>query len=81
LINHNGNKILYCADLYPSPHHVSLPWIMAYDMQPLVTLTEKEKIMQEAFENNYTLFFEHDKDVECGKLIQTERGIKISIIN
>ena len=77
LINHNGNKILYCADLYPSPHHVSLPWIMAYDMQPLVTLNEKEKIMKEACNNNYTLFFEHDKDAECAKLVQTEKGIKV----
>jgi glyoxylase-like metal-dependent hydrolase (beta-lactamase superfamily II) len=77
LINYNGNKILYCADLYPSPHHVSLPWIMAYDMQPLVTLNEKEKIMKEACVNNYTLFFEHDKDAECAKLVQTEKGIKV----
>jgi glyoxylase-like metal-dependent hydrolase (beta-lactamase superfamily II) len=77
LINYNGNKILYCADLYPSPHHVSLPWIMAYDMQPLVTLNEKEKIMKEACDSNYTLFFEHDKDAECAKLVQTEKGIKV----
>jgi len=46
-------------------------------MQPLVTLNEKEKIMKEACDNNYTLFFEHDKDAECTKLVQTEKGIKV----
>mgnify|MGYP000672121335 CR=1 FL=1 len=37
----------------------------------------KEKIMKEACVNNYTLFFEHDKDAECAKLVQTEKGIKV----
>ncbi len=77
LINYNGNKVLYCADLYPSPHHVSLPWVMAYDMQPLVTLTEKKLIMEQAVAENWTLFFEHDAYTECATLVNTEKGIKV----
>jgi glyoxylase-like metal-dependent hydrolase (beta-lactamase superfamily II) len=77
LINNGADKILYCADLYPSPHHINLPWIMGYDMQPLVTLSEKQIMMQEAIDNDYTLFFEHDASVECAKLLHTEKGIKV----
>jgi glyoxylase-like metal-dependent hydrolase (beta-lactamase superfamily II) len=77
LITNDTQKILYCADLYPSPHHVNVPWIMGYDMQPLVTITEKEKMMHEAVDNDYTLFFEHDANIECAKLINTEKGVKV----
>ncbi len=77
LINYNGQNILYCADLFPSHLHVPLPWIMAYDMQPLLTLQEKKTILQDAITNNYTLFFEHDNLAEAATLVQTDKGIKV----
>ncbi|MBP6456085.1 MAG: MBL fold metallo-hydrolase [Chitinophagaceae bacterium] len=76
LINYNGKKILFCADLIPAMAHISLPWVMAYDMQPLITLNEKRKIIQQAFDENWILFFEHDYEIECCSLQQTERGIR-----
>jgi glyoxylase-like metal-dependent hydrolase (beta-lactamase superfamily II) len=75
LINNNGQSILYCADLIPSAQHLSIPWVMAYDMQPLITLTEKQQILQEAVDNNYLLYFEHDANTEACTLQQTERGV------
>ncbi|MEP7268012.1 MAG: MBL fold metallo-hydrolase [Saprospiraceae bacterium] len=53
-------KILYCADLFPAVHHIPLPYIMAYDMQPLITLKEKETILTRAINEDIALFFEHD---------------------
>lgn len=76
-INYNGTTILYCADLFPSAAHISMPWIMAYDMRPLDTLTEKKKILNEAVANNWVLFFEHDNDIECCTLQGTDRGVKM----
>jgi glyoxylase-like metal-dependent hydrolase (beta-lactamase superfamily II) len=78
LINYNGQKILYCADLIPSAAHISLPWVMGYDMRPLDTLSEKEKVFNEAIENNWLLFFEHDRLNELGSLQQTEKGARIN---
>jgi len=75
-INYNNQDILYCADLLPSKAHISLPWIMSYDMRPLDTLQEKKRILQEAADHNWLLFFEHDNTVELCSLQQTERGIK-----
>jgi hypothetical protein len=49
---------------------------MAYDMQPLLSLQEKRSFLKEAVENDYILFFEHDKEHECCTLQQTERGIR-----
>jgi glyoxylase-like metal-dependent hydrolase (beta-lactamase superfamily II) len=72
-----GDKtIVYCADLFPSMAHLPLPYVMAYDTRPLLTLDEKKKFLDEAVANNHYLFFEHDRSVECCSLKQTERGIR-----
>jgi glyoxylase-like metal-dependent hydrolase (beta-lactamase superfamily II) len=57
--------IIYVADLIPSAHHVGLPYIMGYDIRPLVTLDEKTTFLKEVAEKGYYLFLEHDKDTEC----------------
>lgn len=75
-IDYKNQTILYCADLLPSKAHISLPWIMSYDMRPLDTLNEKKQLLQEAADQNWLLFFEHDNTVELCSLQQTERGIK-----
>jgi glyoxylase-like metal-dependent hydrolase (beta-lactamase superfamily II) len=80
LINYNGQKIFYCADLIPSAAHISLPWVMGYDMRPLDTLNEKQKVFNEALENNWLLFFEHDRVNELGSLQQTEKGVRLNEI-
>jgi hypothetical protein len=51
---------------------------MGYDMRPLDTLSEKEKVFNEAIENNWLLFFEHDRLNELGSLQQTEKGARIN---
>ena len=76
-IDYNGTTIFFCADLIPSVAHISMPWVMAYDMRPLDTLREKRSILNEAVANNWVLFFEHDPKVECCTLQQTDKGIKV----
>lgn len=78
LINYKGKQVLYMADLLPSAGHLPLPYVMAYDMFPLKTLTEKKKILTEALEKEYILYFEHDPVNECCTLTQTEKGIRLN---
>ena len=75
-ITYNGKTIVYMADLLPSTGHIPLPYVMAYDMFPLTTLHEKKAFLQEAVDNEYILFFEHDPINECCTLQQTEKGIR-----
>ncbi len=77
LIDYKGKQILYMADLLPSVGHLPLPYVMAYDMFPLQTLTEKKVFLTEALNKNYILFLEHDPVNECCTLQQTERGIRL----
>ena len=65
---------VYPADLIPSAWHVRLPYIMAYDIQPLVTLEEKTRLLEEAVEHNYQLIYEHDPVKESSFIRKDERG-------
>lgn len=76
VIRYKGRTIVYMADLLPSVAHLPLPYVMSYDMFPLQTLEEKKAFLQEALENDYVLFFEHDPLVECCTLQVTDRGIR-----
>jgi glyoxylase-like metal-dependent hydrolase (beta-lactamase superfamily II) len=75
-INYKGKTIVFTADLLPAVAHIPLPYVMAYDMFPLTTLMEKKLFLNEALENDYILFFEHDPRIECCNLQMTERGIR-----
>jgi len=70
----NGKKMLYCADALPSRWHIGMPYVMAYDIRPLVTLEEKASMLLEAVKEHHILFFEHDPEVECGTVRQENSG-------
>jgi len=74
----DGKKTLvYVTDFIPSSSHVQLSFICAYDINPLVTVDEKQEFLEEAVEKNYTLFFEHDIHTECCSLQRTAKGIRV----
>ena len=76
-INYKGKTLVFMADLLPSVGHIPLPYVMGYDTRPLITLTEKEKFLKRAVDENFVLFFEHDSVNECGILHNTERGPRL----
>lgn len=76
VIQYKGRTVVFVADLLPSVAHLPLPYVMAYDMFPLVTLNEKKLFLNEALEKDYVLFFEHDPVNECCTLELTEKGIR-----
>ncbi len=77
-IKYKDKTIVFVADLMPSTSHVPIPYVMGYDVRPLVTLKEKADFLQEAYDNDYILFFEHDPVVECCNLKMTEKGIRVN---
>ena len=73
----NGKTIVFMADLMPSTAHIPMPWVMAYDTRPLLTLNDRERFYSEAVESNYVLFFEHDIYNEACTLVNTEKGVRV----
>jgi len=77
VIKYNEKTFVYTGDLIPTAAHIPLLWNMSYDIETLKTIEEKERILQEALENNYILIFQHDEHVECCTLEMTEKGIRV----
>jgi glyoxylase-like metal-dependent hydrolase (beta-lactamase superfamily II) len=77
VIQYKDKTIVFVADLLPSPAHIPLPYVMAYDMFPVKTLNEKKIFLSEAEQNGYILFFEHDPEIECCTLQMTDKGIRV----
>ena len=60
---------IYMADLVPMGHHISIPWVMGYDINPGETTIYKEKFYQEIMKRNLKMIFEHDIENWGGTLM------------
>lgn len=68
LIRSGGETACFLADVTPTSAHLPLPWIMGYDVEPLVTLESKRALFKDARRENWLLIFEHDPVVPWGRL-------------
>ncbi len=76
-IRYKDRTICFMADLLPSVGHIPLPYIMGYDTRPLLTMEEKGRFLNEAADQHYILFFEHDPVHECCTVKHTEKGVRL----
>jgi glyoxylase-like metal-dependent hydrolase (beta-lactamase superfamily II) len=75
---HDGERsLLHAADLVPTAAHVPLLWVMAYDVQPLATIAEKERVLGRAADEGWTLVFEHDPETVSARVERTEKGFAV----
>lgn len=77
MIQYKGKTLCFMADLLPTTGHIPLPYIMGYDMRPLLTLSEKEKFLNMAADNGFYLFLEHDAYNEIITVKHTEKGVRL----
>ena len=84
IVSDGSNKLFYGADIFPMVVHIPIPWVMAYDVQPVVTMEEKQKLLQKMEREDWILFFEHDPHIQActvhkdGKHYKLNKKIKIS---
>ena len=74
LVESGGDRACFIADLVPTSAHLPLPWIMGYDVQPLVTLETRRRVYQRAEAEQWLLVFEHDPTVVSGRLAKEGKG-------
>ncbi len=67
VLDYQGKKLVFMADLLPSTGHIPLPYLMGYDTRPLITLQEKKTFMQQAADDEYIIgiFFVEHKSIIC----------------
>ena len=76
-ISDSANTILFCADLFPFTSHIPLPYVMGYDLQPLLTVEEKKQILPKVVDENWKLCFEHDPFYPFATVEKTETGFRV----
>lgn len=76
-IDYKGKKLVFMADLLPTAGHIPLPYVMGYDTRPLLTLGEKEIFLNQAADENYYLFLEHDAHNQIITVKHTEKGVRL----
>ena len=70
-------NLLYAADMIPMSAHIPVPWVMAYDLYPVITIEEKQEYLKKAVEQEWIIFFEHDPQVNCGTIEWGDRGYQL----
>ena len=77
VISDNINTVFYGADIFPMVAHIPVPWVMAYDIQPVITVKEKEIFLQKMMEENWILFFEHDPNIQACTIAEDRKHYKM----
>jgi glyoxylase-like metal-dependent hydrolase (beta-lactamase superfamily II) len=65
--------VAFLADLVPTASHLPYPWIMGYDLEPLITLATKKRFLPEAVREGWLVVFEHDAEAPVATLVE-EKG-------
>ena len=76
-INYNGKTIVFCADMLPTAGHIPIPYVTGYDTRPLMSMDEKQIFLNNAANNNYYLWLEHDAHNQIITVQHTEKGIRL----
>ena len=78
LIESAGERAFYLGDLVPTHAHLPLPWIMGYDVEPLITLETKRRILKQAVDEHWLLIFEHDAMVPWGRVMHDGKSYRLA---
>lgn len=68
-----NNTFTYFGDLIPTSAHIKPAYVMAYDLYPMDTFSKKIDLLQKAFDERWTLFFEHDPVMPAAKITDIEK--------
>ena len=74
LIDGGGELACFLADVCPTAAHLPLPWIMGYDVEPLVTLESKRSLLHRAVAEHWLAIFEHDAVHAWGRVGHDGKG-------
>jgi glyoxylase-like metal-dependent hydrolase (beta-lactamase superfamily II) len=78
LISSGRERAFYPADLIPTAAHLPLPWIMGYDVEPLVTLETKRRLLAQAVQEGWRLIFEHDAVHAAGRVVHDGKTYRLA---
>jgi glyoxylase-like metal-dependent hydrolase (beta-lactamase superfamily II) len=75
-LEHGGQTLYGFADLVPTRAHVSLPWVMSYDLFPVETLEAKRRLLPQAAREGWLCLFYHDTEAPLCRLIEEDGKLR-----
>ncbi len=76
-IQSDGKIACFLADLVPTNSHLRTPYVMGYDLYPKTTMEVKEKVLKQAVQGKWLVFFEHAPSVKAGYLFEKDGRIQL----
>jgi glyoxylase-like metal-dependent hydrolase (beta-lactamase superfamily II) len=70
----DGGRLVYCADLFPTSHHIQPAWVMGYDLDVVTCVDERQKLLEEVTGTDTVCVFEHDPDIPAGTVGRDAKG-------
>lgn len=77
LVRSGGETACFMADVVPTMAHLPLPWIMGYDVEPLVTLESKRALLRRAVDERWLLVSTHDPATPWGYVEADAKGVAL----
>ena len=68
MVQSEGLTACFLADLVPTPAHLKTHYVMGYDLFPKTTMETKERVLKQAWQENWLLIFEHTAEITAGYL-------------
>ena len=70
VLEDGDRKLVFAADLFPTFAHIPVPWVMGYDMYPVTTMEERERLLSQEVDENWNFFLEHDAEHEVIRVVK-----------
>ena len=77
LVELGSERIAYVGDLIPTPYHVGLTYIPAFDQEPNDTLAQKRDLLNMALDGGWLLVFGHGHEARAGYVQQRNGTAKL----
>ncbi len=77
IIRYGNKTLVFGADLIPTHGHIPVKYNMAYDLEVVRTMKEKNEFLDWIVDNNYVLFFQHDIYHECATIFRSDKGFRM----
>ncbi|MGB9742107.1 MAG: MBL fold metallo-hydrolase [candidate division WOR-3 bacterium] len=79
-ISSHGQTAFFWSDMIPTRSHIPVPYIMGYDLYPLDSMAQKEKLLARAVAEGWISFLEHDPEVTAGRIFYEDDKYRFEAI-
>jgi len=76
-----NKDFIFLADVIPTHAHLSIPWVMGYDLQPSITCNEKQLLLDWISQKNLNIIFDHDANNIGGKVLKNQQSSQFELVN